>query len=379
LRAGWGQTGNQEIPSKITQSLYTATVSASSSYPLFPTGAYPAGIVYSRLANPDIQWEVSTQSNIGLDFGLLGGKLTGAVDYFIKNSNNILLEVIPADPVQPAGTFWTNVEDMTIKNSGLEIDLEFRNKTASGLRYGIGGNVAFLNNIVKNSPYSVIPSGSASGAGLTSATINGYISGQPIGTFFLREWTGFNAQGLSTYNDVDKDGVIGDKDRLALGSALPKVIYAFFGNVDYKGFDLVVNFNGVSGNKIYDNTANANFYKLRLSKSVNTTPEAIARKEESINNAAPVSSRYLKDGAYLRLNNLALGYTFDTRNKPMGKVISGLRFSITAQNLFVITKYDGYDPEVNADRQINGVLSYGIDQLSYPKSRNIIFGLNVNF
>ncbi|MFN6375350.1 MAG: SusC/RagA family TonB-linked outer membrane protein [Chitinophagia bacterium] len=379
LRAGWGQTGNQEIPSKITQSLYTATVSASSSYPLFPTGAYPAGIVYSRLANPDIQWEVSTQSNIGLDFGLLGGKLTGAVDYFIKNSNNILLEVIPADPVQPAGTFWTNVEDMTIKNSGLEIDLEFRNKTASGLRYGIGGNVAFLNNIVKNSPYSVIPSGSASGAGLTSATINGYISGQPIGTFFLREWTGFNAQGLSTYNDVDKDGVIGDKDRLALGSALPKVIYAFFGNLDYKGFDLVVNFNGVSGNKIYDNTANANFYKLRLSKSVNTTPEAIASKEESINNAAPVSSRYLKDGAYLRLNNLALGYTFDTRNKPMGKVISGLRFSITAQNLFVITKYDGFDPEVNADRQINGVLSYGIDQLSYPKSRNIIFGLNVNF
>jgi TonB-linked SusC/RagA family outer membrane protein len=379
LRAGWGQTGNQEIPSKITQSLYTATVSASSSYPLFPTGAYPAGIVYSRLANPDIQWEVSTQSNIGLDFGLLGGKLTGAVDYFIKNSNNILLEVIPADPVQPAGTFWTNVEDMTIRNSGLEIDLEYRNKTASGLRYGIGGNVAFLSNIVKNSPYSVIPSGSASGAGLTSATINGYISGQPIGTFYLREWTGFNAQGLSTYNDVDKDGVIGDKDRLPLGSALPKVIYAFFGNLDYKGFDLVVNFNGVSGNKIYDNTANANFYKLRLSKSVNTTPEAIASKEESINNAAPVSSRYLKDGAYLRLNNLALGYTFDTRNKPIGKLISGLRFSITAQNLFVITKYDGYDPEVNADRQINGVLSYGIDQLSYPKSRNIIFGLNVNF
>jgi iron complex outermembrane receptor protein len=379
LRAGWGQTGNQEIPSKITQSLYTATVSASSSYPLFPTGAYPAGIVYSRLANPDIQWEVSTQSNIGLDFGLLGGKLTGAVDYFIKNSNNILLEVIPADPVQPAGTFWTNVEDMTIRNSGLELDLEYRNKTASGLRYGIGGNVAFLNNIVKNSPYSVIPSGSASGAGLTSATINGYISGQPIGTFYLREWTGFNAQGLSTYNDVDKDGVIGDKDRLPLGSALPKVIYAFFGNLDYKGFDLVVNFNGVSGNKIYDNTANANFYKLRLSKSVNTTPEAIASKEESINNAAPVSSRYLKDGAYLRLNNLALGYTFDTRNKPMGKLISGLRFSVTAQNLFVITKYDGYDPEVNADRQINGVLSYGIDQLSYPKSRNIIFGLNVNF
>ncbi|NBV14926.1 MAG: SusC/RagA family TonB-linked outer membrane protein, partial [Sphingobacteriia bacterium] len=132
LRAGWGQTGNQEIPSKITQPLFTATVSSGSSYPLFPTGPYPAGIVYSRLANPDIQWEVSTQSNVGLDFGLLGGKLNGSIDYFNKVSNNILLEVIPADPVQPAGTFWTNVKDMTITNSGLELDLEYRNRTRSG-------------------------------------------------------------------------------------------------------------------------------------------------------------------------------------------------------------------------------------------------------
>jgi iron complex outermembrane receptor protein len=379
LRAGWGQTGNQEIPSKITQPLFTATVSAGSSYPLFPTGPYPAGIVYSRLANPDIQWEVSTQSNVGLDFGLFGGKLNGSIDYFNKVSKNILLEVIPADPVQPAGTFWTNVENMSITNSGLEIDLEYRNRTSSGFQYSFGGNISFLKNIVKNSPYSVIQSGSASGAGLTSATINGYINNQPIGTFFLREWTGFNAAGLSTYRDVDNDGVVGDKDRLPLGTALPTVLYAFFGNFEFKRFDLSLNFNGVSGNKIYDNTANASFYKLRLSKSINSTPAAIQFNEESITNSAPVSSRYLKDGAYLRLNNMALGYTFDTKDKAIGKYISNLRFSITAQNLFVITQYDGYDPEVNADRSINGVLSYGIDQLSYPKSRNFILGLNVNF
>jgi iron complex outermembrane receptor protein len=379
LRAGWGQTGNQEIPSKITQALFTSTVSASTSYPLAASGPYPSGIVYSRLANPDIQWEVSTQTNVGLDFGLFGGRLNGAVDWFRKLSNNILLEVIPADPVQPAGTFWTNVEDMTITNGGLELDLEYRDKVGKNLKYSVGGNIAFLSNKVENSPYSVIPSGSASGAGLTSATINGYINNQPIGTFFLREWTGFNAQGLSTFRDVDGDGVIGDKDRQALGTALPKVIYAFFTNLQYKGFDLVANFNGVSGNKIYDNTANANFYKLRLSKSVNTTPEAVKYTEESINNAAPVSSRYLKDGSYLRLNNLALGYSFDTRSMKIGKLVSGLRLSLTAQNLFVATNYDGYDPEVNTDRQINGVLSYGIDMLSYPKARNIIFGLNVNF
>ncbi|MFN7279528.1 MAG: SusC/RagA family TonB-linked outer membrane protein [bacterium] len=379
LRAGWGQTGNQEIPSKITQALFTSTVSASTSYPLAASGPYPSGIVYSRLANPDIQWEVSTQTNVGIDFGLFGGRLNGAVDWFRKMSNNILLEVIPADPVQPAGTFWTNVEDMTITNGGLEFDLEYRDKIGKTLKYSLGGNVAFLTNKVEKSPYSVIPSGSASGPGLTSATINGYINNQPIGTFFLREWTGFNAQGLSTFRDVDGDGVIGDKDRQAMGTALPKVIYAFFTNLQYKGFDFVANFNGVSGNKIYDNTANANFYKLRLSKSVNTTPEALMYPAESINNAAPVSSRYLKDGSYLRLNNLALGYSFDTRSMKIGKLVSGLRLSLTAQNLFVITDYDGYDPEVNTDRQINGVLSYGIDMLSYPKARNIIFGLNVNF
>ena len=379
LRAGWGQTGNQEIPSKITQPLFTSTVSGTTSYPLANTGAYPAGTIYSRLANPDIQWEVSTQTNIGLDFGLLKGALSGSIDYFRKVSNNILLEVIPADPVQPAGTFWTNVEDMTITNSGLEIELDYKGRTASGLKYGFGGNVAFLDNVVENSPYSVIQSGSASGSGLTSATINGYINGQPIGTFFLKEWTGFDANGLSTFRDVDGDGIVSDKDRVALGTALPKVIYAFFGNLEYKGFDLVANFNGVSGNKIYDNTANASFYKLKLSKNVNTTPEAIGAPKESVNNAAPVSSRYLKDGAYLRLNNLALGYTLDTRSKALGKWVSGLRLSVTGQNLFLSTKYSGYDPEVNADRTINGISSYGIDMLSYPKARSIIFGLNVTF
>jgi iron complex outermembrane receptor protein len=379
LRAGWGQTGNQEIPSKITQALFTSTVSASTSYPLAPTGPYPSGIVYSRLANPDIQWEQSTQTNVGLDFGLLKGRLTGTVDWFRKISNNILLEVIPADPVQPAGTFWTNVEDMTITNKGLEFELEFRDQVGKDFRYALGGNAAFLSNIVENSPYTVIPSGSASGSGLTSATINGYINGQPIGTFFLREFTGFDAAGLSTYRDVDGDKIIGDKDRLPMGTALPTTIYAFFANMGYKGFDLVANFNGVSGNKIYDNTANANFYKLRLSKSVNTTPEAIAYPNESINNAAPVSSRFLKDGAYLRLNNLALGYTFDTRSMRIGRMIQGMRLSVTGQNLWLATPYNGYDPEVNTDRQVNGILSYGIDMLSYPKSRNWIVGLNINF
>lgn len=379
LRAGWGQTGNQEIPSKITQALYTSSVSASTSYPLSATGAYPAGTTFSRLANPDIQWEVSTQWNAGLDFGLFRGALSGSVDVFSKVSDNILLEVIPADPVQPAGTVWTNVEDMTITNSGVEIDLDYRNKTKRGIQYGIGGNMTFIKNIVKNSPYTVIPSGSASGSGLTSATINGYVNDEPIGTFYLKEWTGFDANGISTFRDVDGDGIITDKDRIAAGSALPTFMYNFFGTLGYKGFDMVVNFNGVSGNKIYDNTANANFYKLRLSKGLNTTAEAVEFPEESVNNSAPVSTRYLKTGSFLRLNNLAIGYNFNTTKMGVGRWVSGIRMSITGQNLWISTRYDGYDPEVNTDRTINGISSYGIDYLAYPKARSFIFGLNVTF
>jgi TonB-dependent starch-binding outer membrane protein SusC len=378
LRAGWGQTGNQEIPSKITQPLFTSQISAGTSYPL-DGGAYPAGTTYSRLANPNIQWEVSTQTDIGLEFEFLTGALAGTVDYFNKRSTNILLEVIPADPVQPAGTIWTNVEDMTIINRGLELELNYKHIGQKGLTWNIGGNMTFINNEVKNSPYTVIPSGAASGSGLTSATINGYVNGEPIGTFYLKEFIGFDENGLSIYRDTDEDGIVTDKDRVAAGSALPTKMYNFYGSVAFKGFDLTVNFNGVSGNKIYDNTANANFYKLRISKGLNTTAEALAYPEESVNNAAPVSTRFLKDGSFLRLNNLTLGYNFTPRSIGLDKWITALRLSVTGQNLFVVTDYNGYDPEVNTDRTINGISSYGIDYLSYPKAKTILFGLNVSF
>lgn len=376
LRAGWGRTGNQEIPPKITQPLFT---SLGGSYPLYPTGTYPASYTYVRLANPDIQWEVSEQTNVGLDFGLLGGALNGTIDVFRKVSNNILLQVTPADPVQPSSEVWNNVKDMTITNRGLELDLNYQKEINKNLQFGIGGNATFISNIVKNSPYSVIPSGSASGSGLTSATINGYINNQPIGTFYLLDFIGIGNDSLSQYRDVDKDGIITDKDRVALGTALPNFLYSFYGNVNFKGFDFTANFNGVSGNKIYDNTANSNFYKAKLAKSVNTTLDAITDLKESNSNAARVSSRYLKDGSYLRLNNLALGYNFNTKAMGISSWASAIRLSITGQNLFVVTKYNGFDPEVNADRNIGNISSYGIDFLSYPKARSFIFGLNVTF
>lgn len=377
LRAGFGVTGNQEIPPKITQALFTSLGSAG--YPLYPTGSYPAGTTYSRLANPDIQWETSKQTDIGLDFGLFKGALTGTIDAFYKQSKNILLQVIPADPVQPAAEVWSNVKDMTITNKGLEVELDYRHKSESGFGYNIGANFTYLKNKVQNSPYSVIPAGSVSGAGITSSTINGYINNEPIGTFFLKEFTGFDAAGMSTYRDLDGDGLITDKDRISAGTALPNKIYSFYAGANYKGFDISINFNGVSGNKTYDYTQNVSFSKLRLAKNVNSTREGFASPEESLNNATPVSTRYLKSGAFLRLNNASIGYSLNTRDLGINKWFSTIRFSITGQNLFVITDYNGYDPEVNIDRSINGVSSYGIDFFSYPKARSIIFGLNFSF
>ena len=376
LRAGWGLTGNQEIPPKITQPLFSTLASAS--YPLYPTGGYPAGTTYSRLANPDIQWESSEQTDIGLDFGLWHNALTGTVDLFRKVSNNILLQVIPADPVQPAAEVWSNVKDMTITNKGVELELDYKHNS-NGLTWNVGGNLTYLKNVVEKSPYSIIPAGSVSGAGITSSTINGYVNGQPIGTFFLKEFTGIDNNGMSAYRDVDKNGTINDNDRVAVGTALPDIFYSFYGSAAYKGFDLSINFNGVSGNKIYDYTHNVSFSKLRLAKNVNATREAIAFPNESLNNATPVTSRYIKDGAYLRMNNASLGYNFSTKRLGINKWVSAIRLSVTGQNLFIFTKYTGYDPEVNIDRNISGVSSYGIDYISYPKAKSIIFGLNVSF
>jgi TonB-dependent starch-binding outer membrane protein SusC len=301
------------------------------------------------------------------------------LDIFNKVSNDILLEVIPADPVQPATTTWSNIKDMTITNKGVELELMYHFKRPNGFRFDVGGNVTFIDNLVEKSPYTVIPSGAASGSGLTSATINGYVNGQPIGTFFLKEYIGLDEKGLSKFRDTDGDGIVTDKDRVALGSALPKRMINLNGSAAFKGFDVGIHFNGVSGNKIYDNTANSNFYKLRLSKGINTTAEALAESSESINNAAPVSSRYLKDGAFFRLNNLTLGYNLNTKAIGVGKWVNSIRLSATGQNLWVSTNYNGYDPEVNTDRTINGISSYGIDYLSYPKAKSFILGLNIVF
>lgn len=380
IRAGWGQTGNQEIPAKQTKASSVVSVTGTTSYPLNTSSTYFGGATFVRLANPNLQWEVSTQTNLGLDFGLFGGDLSGTVDYFNKESSKVLMKVVSVDPIQPATNKYDNVADMRIVNKGLEIALDYKHKTANGFSYGLGGNISFIDNKITNLPYTVLTTGTASGSGLSSAAINGYVSGQPIGTFYMKEFIGIDpTTGMSQYRDVNQDGVVNDQDRMVAGTALPDKLFSFNGNLGYKGFDMSFNFNGVSGNKIYDNTANASFYRAKLVKSVNTTTASTQFPNESNTNSASVSTRYLKDGAYLRLNNVTLGYNFNLTELGLSNWIKAMRVSVTGQNLFVITKYDGYDPEVNTDRSSDGVTSYGIDYLSYPKARTFLMGLNVTF
>ena len=376
LRAGWGQTGNQEIPPKITQESFQTSNSGDRTYPLSESGPYPVGTVYTRLANPDIQWEVSTQTNLGLDFALLDGALSGTIDYFHKVSNNILVEVPSFDPVSPAPTYWTNVKGMNIINNGWEIALDYQHVNNNGFSYTVGANATFINNVVENSPFTVLTTGAASGSGQTGATINGMISGYPIGSFYMQKFTGIGPDGLSTYAEPM---VPGGDSRYVVGSALPDVMYNFYVSMDYKRFDLSLNFNGVSGNEIFNHTAMNKFYKAQLATSNNVTDKAIEYPEEAITNAALVSTRYLEDGSFLRLNNATLGYNFNTAAMGIINWAKELRLSITGQNLFVITKYTGFDPEVNQDKSSGGVQSFGIDDNGYPKARTFVIGLNVTF
>ncbi len=373
FRASWGQTGNQEIPSKITKLSYSDSKSDNDTYPINGNESsfddYSYGTIFTRLANPDIQWEVSTQTNVGLDFSLFKNRLSGTIDYFDKVSENILLEVTPVDPIQPTDKFWTNIPDMKIKNKGIEVTMDYRGELQDDFVYNIGGNIAVTKNEVKNSPYKVLTTGAAQGAGQTGATINGNINGESVGSFYMVDFLGIGEDGLSILSD----------ERKVVGHALPEIVYAFHLNFQYKNFDLGLNFNGVSGNRIYNHTAMSLFTKGLLSSNFNTTELAVRYPGEDITNSNTVSTRYLEKGDFLRLNNATLGYNLNPELIGLQSLVNKIRLSVTGQNLFVITDYTGFDPEINSNLSVDGIQTFGIDYFNYPKARTVVFSLNVSF
>lgn len=384
LRVSWGQTGNQEgIDNKVSLASYIDSKGGNDTYPLDPNASslddYPFGTVPARTANPDLKWEVSTQTNIGLDFGLFGNKLTGTLDYFNKVTSDVVLFANRIDPIQPTPKIWTNIPDMEIINNGIELALDYRLMLGEDIMVNLGGNVSYTDNKVENSQFEVITTGAAQGAGQTGATINGYLNNHPVGAFYMKEFIGIGADGLNQYRDVNGDGEILDNDRIVVGSALPDIMYAFYLKFNYKDFDLGFDFNGVSGNKIFNHTAMSLFSIGQLSRNLNTTDFAVQYPNEASSNSNEVSTRYLEDGSFLRLNNATLGYNLNPEKLGLGDLVSNVRFTVTGQNLFVITDYSGFDPEINTGSAIDGIQTFGIDRFTYPSPRTLLLGLNVSF
>lgn len=382
LRASWGKSGNQEIPSKQTKLSYGESFEDDDIYPLDEGVTnredYPYGLVFARTANPDLQWEETIQTNIGLDFAFLNHRLSGTLDYFIKETNDVLLYFSTQDPIDEVGYTWQNITGMKIENSGIEVSLDYQSDATRDFSYNIGGNFSYIKNEITDSPFTIVTTGSASGAGQTGATINGYRNNQPIGNFYVREFLGIDENGFNIFTDTNNDGQIDDSDRISSGSALPDVMYAFYTNFRYRNFNLALNFNGVAGNKIYNHTRMSLFNMTQISNSLNTTNQAIEYLHEDPSNSNTVSTRYLESGSFLRLNNATLAYNFNPAAVGLGDWINNLRLSVTGQNLFVITDYSGYDPELNTGNSGDSK-SYGIDYFTYPKPRTVVFGLNVSF
>jgi iron complex outermembrane receptor protein len=269
---------------------------------------------------------------------------------------------------------------MKIINNGVELTLDYNSKAQGAFTYNIGANITYIQNKVEDSPYSVLVTGAAQGSGQTGATINGYINDEPIGAFYMYQFDGINAEnGQSIYRDTFEDGEILDNDRTVVGSAIPKFIYGFYTNFKYKAFDLGLNFNGVAGNKVYNHTTMTLFSKALLAQSNNTTDFAVQYPNESLTNANIVSTRYLESGSFLRLNNATLAYSLSPDKIGLKDTFQNIRFSLTGQNLFVITDYSGFDPEVNTGSTSGGIQTFGIDRFTYPKARTILVGINLTF
>jgi TonB-dependent starch-binding outer membrane protein SusC len=370
LRAGWGQTGNQEIPVGVT----SASFNTGTGQGYFIDGtSLTSGITFARTANEDLQWEVGVQTNVGLDFGVLGGQLYGSVDYFIKETTNQFVAVSTKAP-SPTSTAWTNL-DGSVENKGLDVSLGGIIVDNDDFQWTLDGNVSFINSEIKDMPFSLLTTGNLSGTGLSGAQVVGYINGEELGAFYVHKHLGYDADGNNIFEDVDGNGVINGDDRQVVGSGLPNLIYGINSYMQYKNMDFSFGITGVGGNQIYSNTRNAYFSTATLNGGLNVPDEIAAIEGESVSNSNATSSLFIEDGDFLRLSNATLGYNF----KPSSiDWMESARVYVTGQNLFTITDYSGFDPEVDTPKG-GSATAYGIDFANYPRARTFLIGFNVSF
>ncbi|MBU8979648.1 TonB-dependent receptor [Phocaeicola vulgatus] len=395
LRGGYGVLGNQEIDNY----QYSSTITTGINYP-DGNGGLLQGAFPKNFANPDIKWEETAMTNVGIDFMAFNNRLSLTADYYVKNTKDILLTVpIPIssgganDPIRNAGK---------IRNNGFEFNLGWMDQPNPDISYGINLIGSFNKNkvIAMGSESGSIKGGSTNQNITTSETKAGY----PIGGYWLISTAGyFNSQeevdayakdgkkiqpaaepGDIKFVDANNDGVINDDDRVFQGSPFPDFTFALNGNMRYKNFDLSIGLQGVLGNKIYnatrqtleDVTKGSNFLASCLDywtpENKNASHPRLTWDDPNRNTRAE-SDRYLENGSYLRLRSVQLGYTFP--QTWFKGAIQPCRVYINAENLFTITSYSGYSPDVNADNA-----NYrGFDNFIYPTNRTFMLGLNVTF
>jgi TonB-linked SusC/RagA family outer membrane protein len=364
FRIGYGVTGNQQ---GIGPQNSIALVGLN---PTSPTVYFGGSLIpnysASQNANPNLKWETKKQANAGVDFGLFNDRLTGTIDVFTANTDNLLYNYT----VPLVGPFLTTnilANVGSLQNRGVELSLSYQVIKSDKVSLTLAGNATFLSNKVLSL------GGNIDGYNIpTNYVALGYNSylvvGKPIGTFLILQHLGKNANAAETVVDQDKNGTIdqGDqsKDRIEEGQSQPKYYYAFTPTFTYKNFDASMVWRGAGGNKIY-NAVRQQFSTLENLGKSNVLASAVAL---GINSSQYGSDLWLENGNYLRFQDLSFGYRFNVTNS---KCISAFHVSLTGQNLALITKYTGLDPEL-----YGGALASG-DSGIYPRTRTFSVGLNV--
>lgn len=367
LRLGYGITGNQE---GLGYGNFTQRQRYAGGDVITDGGEINIpGIVDVSFPNPELKWEETTQYAVGLDFGFNNDRFTGTVDVYRKETTDLLFNVLAAQPsVQPFQ--FLNLPDSKVVNEGVEFSLGYDIIDQEDFNWNASFNIAYNKNMVEELQ-GEFNAGTIRGQGLTGAFAQKLQAGQPLFSYFLREFEGFDpATGQPIQNDVQE---FVDK------SALPDLTGGLSTSVNYKNWSVSTYLAGQFGHYIYNNTANA-FFTAGAFRGGRNVPLDVLTTGESFDAAAEVSTRFLESGDFIRMQNATVSYNWPLKEDAF---FSNLVLSVTGQNLFVITDYTGLDPEVSSSPAgadlLNGLPVFGIDYAAFPRPRTFTFGFNAKF
>ena len=386
LRVGWGRQGNPGI--KPYQSLRTLVGGTSAAYPW--GDASQAGVIPNSVGNPNLKWEQTDQYNGALDFGFLNNRLAGSVEYYIKNTSDLILEV-PVPQPQPAATRLENVGKL--RNRGVELSLDALVVARPGLTWRSGLVFAAERNKILNlGPHTFLTSGIVSGQGQSDTRAERLIPGHPLGTFYgpvfvgVDPTTGYQVFACTAATSGCVNGLTTKRggpdaaDYQVIGDANPDFTIGLHNQVNWGKFDISFLLRASVGQDVFNNTALVWSTKSNALQDKNFLAPALSDGTD-LHEPAIYSSRWVERASFLRLQNLTVEYALDL--PVLTRSARSARLYVSADNLFVITGYSGLDPEVSSLNQSDptdvGLAARGIDYLSYPRPRTITGGLRVAF